>query len=70
MSYQSETTNKNATLVFKNITFEQAKQLSSWYERLGQQHADEWFDPLDVDTPMTDCQEIDKATETVTIYCK
>lgn len=42
-----------ATLIFTNLTWEQAKCLAKWYEGQGEQDADVWFSEQQIKTPIT-----------------
>lgn len=57
-----------ATVLFTNLTFEQAKMLAEWYEGQGEQNADIWFDCNKVSTPFVN--KIEVHGDSIIVECK
>ncbi len=57
-----------ATLIFTNLTWEQAKCLAKWYEGQGEQDADVWFSEQQIKTPMV--QTIESYKDLIIVHCR
>lgn len=62
-------------VIFEGLTPEQAETLARWYEGIGEQNAETWFDINNIKTPMTDCQRSGgfmekKSNGDIVVYCK